>query len=134
MTYAHNVKTWWRGWRRFDEIDFREGWSADSLLWWLLYALNHGTRVLTGGAVVTWSRWFFLNRDKYRAAKFITRFLNHLDQDHGRKSADPLWRTIDTPWAARGAVVFWGIVGPLAVWGIAKAVTAAARFAWSLLT
>jgi hypothetical protein len=132
--YLRNVWLWLAGFRRFDAIDFQPGWSATSFWWWVIYALNYGPRVLTGGAVMTWSRWFFLNRRKYGIANFITRFLDHLDQDHGRKSADALWQTVDTPWAARGAVAFWGVVVPLVLWGLAKAVAAAARFAWSLAT
>jgi hypothetical protein len=116
VSYKHNVLTWLRGWRKFDEIAFLPGWSGGSPLWWLLYALNHGTRTLSGGAVVTWSRWFYLNREKYRAAAFMTRLLNHFDQDHGRESADPLWKTTDTEWAARGAVAFWCVATPLVAW------------------
>jgi hypothetical protein len=37
MTYFTNIRAWLTGFRRFDELAFRAGWSAESWKWWLLY-------------------------------------------------------------------------------------------------
>lgn len=105
--FRTNLTQWWRGWRHFDRIRFKPGWAGNQLRWVLLYGLNYGTRVLTGGACVSWSRWFYLHRERYRLAKFATRFLNKFDDDHGRSAGDALWGTRDTAWAENGAIVFW---------------------------
>lgn len=111
MSYASNVKSWAKGWSRFSEItEWQPGYGPDKLRWWLLYGVNYGGRVLSGGACVSFSRWFYLNREKYRAAKFMDRLLNHVDRDHGAQAGPALWGTTDTSWAARGAVAFWSLV------------------------
>lgn len=93
MTYLTNIRAWLTGFRRFGELTFRAGWSAGSLRWWLLYGIDYGSHVLTGGAVVSWSRWFYDNREKYRAANFFDRLLNHFEEGHGRSAGPALWGT-----------------------------------------
>lgn len=115
MSYINNVKAWASGFGRFDEISFKPGWSAKSPAWWLLYAFNYGTRVLSGGACVSWSRWFYLN-SQHSWAKLITRLLNKLDGGHGEEAGPPLWGTEDTGFAKEGAIVFWGALIGLLLW------------------
>jgi hypothetical protein len=107
MSYFSNVKAWVKGFGRFDEIDFKPGWSGKSIAWWLLYGIDYGTRVLTGGACISWSRWFYDN-SRWRPAKFATRLLNRLDPNHGAESGPALWGTEDTRFAKGGAFLFWG--------------------------
>ena len=118
MTYLHNVSQWFRGWGRFDELDFKTGWSHGQIRWWLVYGLNMGTRVLSGGAVVTWSRWFYETRHEYRLSAFITRLLNHADDEHGAESGPALWGTEPTEWAGTGGLLFWTLIVCLLVWGL----------------
>jgi hypothetical protein len=101
MTYFTNIRAWLTGFRRFDELAFRAGWSAESWKWWLLYFADYGTHVLTGGAVVSWSRWFYDNREKYRVANFFDRLLNHFEDGHGRSAGPALWGTVDCSWRTR---------------------------------
>ena len=76
--YVTNLKLWWQGWWRFRELEpFRRPFGVWSPFWWLCYLLDHGTHVLCGGAVVTWSRWAY-----ERGA---------ITGDHGRKSMSALW-------------------------------------------
>jgi len=90
-----NLWRWLTGFTRFDEIDFKEGWSAKSPGWWALYLIDYGTRVLTGGACISWSRWFYLHRDEYRLAKFLDRLLGKADSNHGEEAGPALWGTQD---------------------------------------
>lgn len=94
--YVTNLKLWWTGWGKFGELRFDPGWSGDQWRWRALYLLDHGTRVLLGGAVVTWSRWFYDNRNKYGWAKFCSRLLNHVEASHGENSGPVLWGSDDT--------------------------------------
>lgn len=94
--YIENLKLWATGWRKFDQITFKAGWSGDQWRWRLLYLFDYGTRVLLGGAVVSWSRWFYDNRDRYQWAKFIDRLLNHVEDNHGANSGPELWGSKDT--------------------------------------
>ena len=94
MTYPRNLRLWLTGFGRFGELKFRAGWSATSLRWWLLYLFDYGSHVLTGGAVVSWSRWFYDNR-QYRIPRFFDRLLNHFEDGHGRSAGPPLWGTQD---------------------------------------
>ncbi|HUU90431.1 MAG TPA: hypothetical protein VM238_04390 [Phycisphaerae bacterium] len=98
--YLHNLLTWLRGYRRADEITFKPGWSAN-WRWWALYTFDYGTHVASGGAVVSWSRWFFMTRRKYRVSAFFNRLLQHLDKRHGEESGTVLWRTVDCSWPVR---------------------------------
>lgn len=95
MNYFTNLWLWLAGFTRFDEIEFKPGWSASSPAWWALYLVDYGTHVLTGGAVVSWSRWAFENRARYRVAKFVDRFLGKFDPQHGEHAGPALWGTRD---------------------------------------
>lgn len=98
--YARNLRLWLTGFRRFKELTFRAGWSADSLRWWLLYSIDYGSHVLTGGAVVSWSRWFYDHREQ-RIPGFFNRLLNHAEDGHGRIAGPALWGTVDCDWRVR---------------------------------
>lgn len=117
-TYRRNVRAWREGFDRFAEIRFKPGWTASSRRWWLLYALDYGTRVLTGGACVSWSRWFHDRRESYGHAAFITRLLDRLDPRHGAQAGPILWGTADTGMAVAGSVLFWFLAVPATVWGL----------------
>ena len=106
--YLRNLKIWLLGWGRFDQIAFKSGWGPKSPAWFALYAIDYGTRVLTGGACVSWSRWFFEYRARYRWAKFIDRILGHIDPQHGEHAGPPLWGTRDCdPRLQAVLVVMW---------------------------
>lgn len=94
--YLTNLKLWGTGWQKFDQLQFKAGWRGDQWRWRALYLFDQGTRVLLGGAVVTWSRWFHDNRDKYGWAKFCDRLLNHVEHHHGENSGPILWGSRDT--------------------------------------
>ena len=94
MRYVHNIKSWAVGFGRFGELTFKAGWSADSWRWRVLYLVDYGSHVLTGGAVVSWSRWFYDQRDK-RIPRFMNRLLNHFAERHGEQAGPPLWSTKD---------------------------------------
>lgn len=110
--YIENLRLWATGWARFAELRFKAGWAGDQWRWRALYLIDHGTRVLLGGAVVTWSRWFYVNRDKYGWAKFCDRLLNHVEHKHGQKSGPVLWGSKDTA----GAHIVPLIVLALLLW------------------
>lgn len=109
--YLSNVLAWLRGFRRTGDIKFKPGWSAN-WRWFLLYTIDYGTHVvLTGAAVVSWSRWFYEKRRKYRLAAFMNRLLRHLDDQHGENSGPVLWATEDCSWPMRCAVtVGWALL------------------------
>lgn len=94
MTYISNLRLWLTGFGRFGELRFYAGWSADQWRWRLLYAIDYGSHVLTGGAVVTWSRWFYDHRER-PIPGFFNRLLNHFEDDHGKHAGPPLWGTKD---------------------------------------
>lgn len=94
--YIANLRLWWAGWSKFDTLRFDPGWAGNQWRWRALYLLDHGTRCLLGGAVVTWSRWFYDNRDKYGWASFCDRLLNHVSDGHGENSGPVLWGSKDT--------------------------------------
>jgi hypothetical protein len=50
---------------------------------------------------VSWSRWFYDNREKYRVANFFDRLLNHFEDGHGRSAGPALWGTVDCSWRTR---------------------------------
>ena len=68
---------------------------------------------LTGGAVVSWSRWFYDNR-QYRIPRFFDRLLNHFEEGHGRSAGPPLWGTQDCSPLFRCAAVALVLLGVLA--------------------
>lgn len=96
--YAANWRAWAAGWRRFDEITFKPGWSGDSLAWRALYLLDYGTHVAAGGAVVSWSRWAHEERG-HRVPGLLDRLLNALDRGHGAAAGPALWGTVSA-WGA----------------------------------
>ena len=102
-----NMKAFLTGYLRFGEIDFKPGWDGYQLRWLLLYTCNYGTRVLTGGACVSWSKWFYLTRETVWLSKVMTRVLNFLDPKHGYEAGPILWETTDTRYAVVGAYLFW---------------------------
>ena len=108
--YTDNVKAWATSWGREPAGGFKTGWGWSTLKWQLHYGLNYGTRVLTGGACISWSRWFYENRGRLGSAGFATRLLNHLEPKHGEKAGPALWGTADTAAAVPGAVIFWAAV------------------------
>jgi hypothetical protein len=91
-----------------NSISYKKSWSPLKFL--PIYLFNYGTRVLSGGAVVSWSKWFYLTKGQYRASKLATHVLDLLDREHGYEAGPVLWGTKDTSWAATGAVVFWVLV------------------------
>jgi hypothetical protein len=95
MRYFTNIVLWYTGFSWFDGLPFKRDWTADSWKWRLLYTIDYGSHVLTGGAVVSWSRWFYDNREKYKVAKFFDRLLNHFEDNHGRSAGPPLWGSKD---------------------------------------
>lgn len=94
MQYFINVKAWLVGFTKLGELDYFPGWNAWKFF--PVYLLNHGTRVLTGGACSSWSRWFYENRN-LRVAKFMDRLLNKFDTNHGKESGGVLWGTKSLP-------------------------------------
>jgi hypothetical protein len=109
MQYLINLRLWWVGFRRLGELTYLPGWTP--LRFFPVYLLNHGTRVLTGGACSSWSRWFYENRDKLRFAKFMDRLLNKFDTHHGAESGEVMWGTVSLPYwqqAVLSACYAWG--------------------------
>lgn len=106
--YLENLKSYLWGFSLLHTIDYKEGWNPVKFL--PLYIFDYGTKVLTGGAVVTWSRWFYDNKDK-QPARVLNRFLNWIDPGHGVNAGPPLWNTKDcSPKVRIAATVFWLIV------------------------
>jgi hypothetical protein len=118
MRYVKNLRAWRTGFSRFGELKFHAGWSADQWRWRLLYALDYGSHVLSGGACVTWSRWFYDNRDKYRLAAFMNRLLNHFEEDHGKNAGPVLWGTKDCAlrWRLTVPVLFLTVAIAIKAW------------------
>lgn len=113
MSYRRNLTLWWLGWRFFEALTFKAGWSADSPKWWLMYALNHGTRTLTGGAVMPWSRWFYETRNRYWLSAMAVRVVDAvLGANHCRDAGPALWGTQDTDYAGPMAYVWWLLIVP----------------------
>lgn len=99
--YILNLKAWATGFARLGELDYFPGWNVWKFL--PVYLLNHGTRILTGGACSSWSRWFYENRSKLRFAKFMDRLLNKFDSNHGQDAGGVLWGTVSLPlWQQAG--------------------------------
>jgi hypothetical protein len=109
-----NLRRFLVGLTRLDTITYKPGWNRWSFL--PLYLFDYGTRVLTGGACVSWSRWLYLRREKSRSAAFITRLLNHIEPRHGEYAGDALWGTKDCPGRVRGTLLTIWLL--LAAWGI----------------
>jgi hypothetical protein len=89
--YRTNVSAWWRGFRHFGSIRFRLGWRAD-WRWKLLYTLDIGANVLTGGRVETLSSMMQTHRNGWLWDKVLDT-IETVDEHHGEKAArgGPLW-------------------------------------------
>jgi hypothetical protein len=92
ILYLNNLKIWLYGFGKLGTLKYKPGWNRWTML--PLYLIDHGTHVLCGGAVETWSLWAYTNRKKYPVAGFINRLLNHLQDGHGKKSGTVLWGTL----------------------------------------
>lgn len=112
MTYFRNVWLWLVGWGRFDEVGFRDGWSAKSPLWWLLYLLDYGANVvLLAGQVETISRHAQDHRSGWVWDKLLD-IIEKFDKDHGPRSGPPLFGSELPPkWARIVVPVFWLLLG-----------------------
>lgn len=91
MTYLRNLWLWLSGFRRFDEVDFRDGWDAGQLRWWLLYVFDYGANVvLLAGQVETISRHAQDHRSGWVWDKLLD-VIEAFDRDHGPRSGPPLF-------------------------------------------
>lgn len=86
----------WRfvvGFFKLGSLKYEPGWGA---LWpkpfVLLYLVDYGTHVLTGGAVVSWSRWAWDNRERYVLAEWLHDWLG---AKHTSEAGPVLWDTKD---------------------------------------
>lgn len=102
MQYFTNVGRWISGFFLLGKLRYKPGWNAWKFF--PVYLLNYGTRVLTGGACSSWSRWFYENRGTFRPAKFMDRLLEKFDTNHGQDSSEALWDTKSLPLLVQGAL------------------------------
>jgi hypothetical protein len=95
MTYIENLKLWWQGWSRFNEIIFKPGWGPDKMNWRLLYALDYlATPLFLAGPVVSLSRY---------AGDYFG-----LDGAHFAQAGPPLWGSRRCqPWVRIAVPVAW---------------------------
>ena len=102
--YFTNLWLWLSGWFKFGRITFREGWSAD-WRWYLVYGINYGINVITGGAVQPISG----RLQKHRSGKvwdFILRMVERIDTYHGANAGAPLFGSLESPvWVQWGFLV-----------------------------
>ena len=111
-TLLVNLKAYVLGFGKLSTLKYKNGWG----MWRpkpfvLVYIFDHGTHVLTGAGIVSWSRWFYVHRKTNRVAAFLNRFLNHLDTDHGMMSGPVLFGTVDCSLPVRiGLGVFWVVL------------------------
>ena len=91
----NSLVKWLTGFTKLGTLSYKPGWNKWKFL--PLYLVDYGTHVLTGGAVVSWSRWFYDNRKTNRVAAFMNRLLGHIEDDHGQMAGPPLWGTVDLP-------------------------------------
>jgi len=113
--YLKNLAAFIRGCGRLGTLTYKPGWSPVRFL--PLYLVDYGTHVLTGGAVVSWSRWCYEHRATNRVAAFINRALGHVDEQHGQLAGPALWSTTDCAppvrivvTAAWAALLAWGLL------------------------
>jgi len=97
--YIHNLIQFLLGFTRLHLVKYKPKWSPWKFL--PVYIFDYGTHVLTGGAVVSWSRWFYDHRQTNRVAAFINRLLGHAQKNHGQLSGPPLWGTVDCSFVVR---------------------------------
>jgi len=113
-TLIVNLKAYVLGFGKLSDLDYKPGWNRWKFL--PVYIFDHGTNVLTGSAVVSWSRWFYVHRKDSRLAAFMNRLLGHAERNHGQLARPPLWGTIDCPrWfryvlCAAWIVLFWSLL------------------------
>lgn len=95
VNYLRNIFLWMRGFTRFDELTFKEGWHARQLRWWLLYLIDHGACViLLGGAVETVSSYAHRHRSG-KAWDFLLDLIEKCDPGHGVNAGPPLWESVE---------------------------------------
>lgn len=110
MMYFTNLGKYLAGFMLLGTIRYKPGWNA--LYFFPLYVFDYGSHVLTGGAVISWSRWFHEHREINRVAKFFDRFLNKFDDKHGAESGPALWGTQDCSITTRTiSTLFWLAAG-----------------------
>ena len=108
-TLLVNLKAYVLGFGKLSTLPYKPGWTRNRFL--IVYIFDHGTHVLTGAGIVSWSRWFYVHRKTNRVAAFLNRFLNHLDTDHGMMSGPVLFGTVDCSLPVRiGLGVFWVVL------------------------
>ena len=108
MSYFKNLWLWMSGFGRFDELDFKDGWSAKSPSWWLLYLIDHGACVLLlAGPVCTVSRYAQMHRSGTVWDKLLD-VLDKFDTDHGQNSGPALWGSVESEkWVRIAVPVGW---------------------------
>ena len=108
-TLLVNLKAYVLGFGKLSTLKYKPGWTRNRFL--LVYIFDHGTHVLTGAGIVSWSRWFYDHRKTNRIAAFLNRFLDHLDRDHGAEAGPALFGTVDCSLPVRiGLGVFWVVL------------------------
>jgi hypothetical protein len=108
--YLKNIKLWLQGFGKLDQLTYKPGWNKYKFFF--LYLLDHGTHViLSGGAVVSWSRWFYETRKKYKSSKFLTRLLNWFDDNHGAEAPSAYWNSEPCPPRQRAIIALtWTVL------------------------
>jgi len=109
VTYFKNLWLWLRGFARFKELRFKDGWSSSSVKWWLLYLADHGCCVIfLAGPVTTISRYAQMHRMGWFWDKLLDSIEALFDPDHGQKSGPVLWGSEEPAKFARILVpVLW---------------------------
>ncbi len=97
--YISNLILFVRGFRWLNNLTYKDGWGPRKFL--PMYAIDYGLHVLSGGAVISFSRWFYDNRQRYWWARAADSILNWFDKDHGKKAGPALWGTTDCAWPVR---------------------------------
>lgn len=101
--YLFNIRAFIAGFSRLGDLQYKNGWGPWKFL--PIFIFDYGSHVLTGGAVVSWSRWFYDNRERYRIANFFDRLLNHFEEGHGRSAGPALWGTRDCALRSRALTI-----------------------------
>ena len=116
--YLHNLKLWALGWGRFGEVDFKAGWSANSVGWWLLYGFDYGACVLfLAGPVESVSAFMQRHRSGLINDKVLD-IIEVFDARHGRNAGPPLFGSVESSLRVRiVAPICWALVALIA-WSI----------------
>lgn len=98
-------------------IWYQKDWTP-LLFLLLVYLPNVGTRVLTGGPVSTWSRWFYETRDTYPVSRVMNQLLDWLDDDHGPEGTPVLWgsKACARPVRVAAAVILGALAAAIWWW------------------